>query len=139
MPPPQYSNSEGQCNIRGSSDIPQLGSQTHRKRQLHSPLSSESRQRRLVVCETEEGAYKCAEGGWQVSLPEEGGASLLKNIWTIYDNAQGAGKPKGANSLSPPPGRRAAEQARRGEAGEPSACEASVARGPAPRPIPRMW
>lgn len=63
----------------------------------------------------------------------------LRKIWTVYDNAQGAGKPQGARSLGPPPGRWAAEQARRGEARESSACEASAARVPAPRPIPRMW
>lgn len=56
----------------------QRNSQTHLKRQLHSSLSSESRLRRLVICEKEEGLYKWAEGGWQVSLPKWGGASRVK-------------------------------------------------------------
>lgn len=48
------------------------------KATISQPLSSKSRLRRLIDRETKQRQHKCAEGGWQVLLPKEGGACRLK-------------------------------------------------------------
>lgn len=131
----------------GASDAPQHSSQTSQNRRLQSPLSSGSRLR-LVLCETQEEEYKCAEGGRKVALTKDGG--LLRkeiNIWTIYHNAlhglqrlqtfpRALGRPRGGCPWRGKPG---VGQAEPGDAGELGACKASVARVPPARPNLRMW
>lgn len=62
-----------------------------------------------LVCETGEETYKCAKGGWQVSLPKEGGAPGLKKYqYNLRPSSGRWGAPRGE---CPRPPHRGAKQA----------------------------